>query len=381
MKKKICFIYLYFRLSMLNKVIKLSLYVLYLFLIVAIGLEVFLRIYSPIKVRVSSGKVVLPKNQKYSLPNKNFSKLSKNAIHTKNSWGFRGDEWNPETTKSKLLFVGGSTTECFHADDNKTWVAQYAKYLGTNFLVNNAGLNGHSTFGHISLLKEYIKVIKPDYVFFLVGINDVAVTENGQNIFDEKITGKGFDRTLIKIEEKSKLVNLLHSFYRSYQAKKMDLADNIEWKLEERSSDHQFSEDEKLALFSKHKTAQDAYASRLVTLIEIAQSVNAKPVFITQPLLFGKAIDSSTGIDLGKFAIYGITGEEYEMKLSLYNETMKKVATEKSLPVVDLAAFLSNDSRYYVDDMHFSDAGAKKISEILKEKVFFDSDKQLHIKE
>lgn len=366
---------------MLKKLLSYALYCVYLLLIVGLGLELFLRFYSPIEVRISSGKVVLPKNQKYLLPNKSFDKLSKNAVHTKNSWGFRGEEWNPESDRLKILFVGGSTTECYYSDDKNTWTSLYAGHLGKDFLVNNAGLNGHSTFGHITLLSEYIRDLKPDYVFFLAGINDVAVSENGSNAFDTKLSGGNLEGFIIRLEEKSRLLNLLHSFYRSYQARKMDLADNLQWNLKDKESKYRYSEEEKQGIFRKHEEAQVAYTGRLKKLITICRSVNSTPVFITQPLLFGTGVDPSTEVDLGRFPIYGLTGEEYAQKLNYYNETMKKTGAENGVAVVDLARYLPHDSRYYTDDMHFSDAGAVKIAQILHDKIQFDSNKELHIKE
>lgn len=367
--------------NMIKKLFSYLLYCIYLLLIVGVGLEIFLRFYSPIEVRISSGKVVLPKNQKYLLPNKSFDKLAKNAVHTKNSWGFRGEEWDPASPRVKVLFVGGSTTECYFSDDKNVWTSLYARQLGKDYLVNNAGLNGHSTFGHITLLTEYIRDLKPDYVFFLAGINDVAVSENGANAFDNKISGNNLEGFVIRLEERSRLLNLLHSFYRSYQARKLDLADNLQWNLADKKSKYLYSEKEKEEIFRKHEAAQAAYAGRLKQLISLCRSVNATPVFITQPLLFGQGTDPATGMDLGSFPIYGMTGREYYQKLDYYNETMRKTGAENGVAVIDLAAFLPHDSRYYTDDMHFSDAGAVKIAEILHNKIEFDSNKQLHIKE
>ena len=366
---------------MLKKIASFLLYCLYLLLFVGLGLELFLRFYSPIEVRVAAGETVLPKNQRYILPNKRFDKLAKKAVHTKNSWGFRGEEWDPASDRLKLLFVGGSTTECYFADDRNVWTYLYSQHLGSDFLVNNAGLNGHSTFGHISLLTQYMDAVKPDYVFFLVGVNDMAVAENGSNAFDEQLAGKNRESFLIRLEQKSRLLNLLHSFYRSYQAWKLDLADDMQWNLADKRSTYLYSEEEKRALFDKHEAAQAGYAERLQVLIALCRTAGAVPVLITQPLLFGPATDPETGIDLSTFPIYGLSGAEYYRKLDLYNQTLKKVGEEKNVKVVDLADYLPHDSRLYTDDMHFSDAGAVKIAEILHDKIHFDSNKVLHIKD
>ena len=141
-------------------------YLFYVLFIVEISLEIFLRFFSAVPVRLKGTSIVLPKNQKYNLPNEKFTKISKNAVHTKNSFGFRGEEWDLNTKSTKMLFVGGSTTESFYIDDKKHWPYLLSQKLGHSFLVNNAGFNGHSTVGHISILNGYSSQLKPDYAFF-----------------------------------------------------------------------------------------------------------------------------------------------------------------------------------------------------------------------
>lgn len=51
-----------------------------------------------------------------------------------------------------IISVGGSTTECFYISDDKTWthiLGMKLKSVFTRVWINNAGLDGHSTFGHI----------------------------------------------------------------------------------------------------------------------------------------------------------------------------------------------------------------------------------------
>jgi hypothetical protein len=46
--------------------------------------------------------------------------------------------------------------------------------------INNAGLDGHSTFGHAVLIEDYISRLKPKLVSFLVGVNDVGRRDLGE---------------------------------------------------------------------------------------------------------------------------------------------------------------------------------------------------------
>jgi lysophospholipase L1-like esterase len=142
-------------------------------------LEMLLRIHDPFKFRVRGDKIVLPANVDYTFKNNSLKKLDQNIIHKKNSLGFRGEE-PPKNFENYLtiITVGGSTTECFYLSDDKQWTYVLGMNLKNHFKklwINNAGLDGHSTFGHIVLMEDYIVKLKPKIVLFLVGINDMGM--------------------------------------------------------------------------------------------------------------------------------------------------------------------------------------------------------------
>jgi len=96
-----------------------------------------------------------------------------------NSLGFRGPELPADLDdRLSILTVGGSTTECFYVSEGKTWSDLLARRLEGRLdrvWLNNAGLDGHSSFGHRVLLSsEAVVRLHPKVVVFLVGCNDVA---------------------------------------------------------------------------------------------------------------------------------------------------------------------------------------------------------------
>ena len=143
-----------------------------------ITVELILRIYNPFPSVVKGDKIILRCNSMVEYNNLKNSKLSKTIYVSTNSLGFRGD--NPPRDFNNyltILTVGGSTTHCYYNSDDKTWPYDLAKDLDKNFnriWVNNAGLSGHTTMGHIILMQDYIIKIKPKIVLFLVGINDLG---------------------------------------------------------------------------------------------------------------------------------------------------------------------------------------------------------------
>src|SRR2546421_38436 len=152
-------------------------YLVYLLLITAVFMEIILRIYDPFHASVRGNHITLLANLTREIHNNDVvDKLDKTIIVRTNSLGFRGPDL-PKDDKQylKILTVGGSTTECLFINDGSTWTDLLGNNLNDHFekvWINNAGLDGHSTFGHLILLKEYIVKLKPDVCIFLIGCND-----------------------------------------------------------------------------------------------------------------------------------------------------------------------------------------------------------------
>ncbi len=123
-----------------------------------------------------------------------------------------------------LVTVGGSTTHCFFLNEGQTWTAKLAARLEASleaFWINNAGLDGHTTYGHLVLLQDYIVPLRPKVVLFLVGANDVAATTMSSFDAENVRDGLQFSSTkaLIKsLSTYSEVVALFLNMYRSLTA-------------------------------------------------------------------------------------------------------------------------------------------------------------------
>src|SRR5882762_7515216 len=130
------------------------------FLLVLVLLELLLHIYNPLPFRVRGNRIVLPVHQRYTFHNDEASKLDPITHHTKNSLGFRGpDPPKDFARRLTVLTIGGSTTESLFLSDGKTWTDAMARRLQQSFpdiWVNNAGLDGQSTYGHLLLLRDFV---------------------------------------------------------------------------------------------------------------------------------------------------------------------------------------------------------------------------------
>jgi lysophospholipase L1-like esterase len=353
------------------KVLKTVLYILYLFLAVFILLEVLLRLYDPFKFRLKANRIILPVNQKEIISNTLNPKLDSVIVVTRNQLGFRG----PDTTQGfsrqlSVITIGGSTTACHFLTDDKTWPYLLAKYLQRdikNIWVNNAGFDGHSSFGHQVLVDDHVKKIRPKIVIFLTGVNDIE--NDGPSYFDKLKMKDAYPDLLHYLYNKSEVVSVVVNFLRGGKAQKFNNTTQ-ELKLPGALGMLNMSpeqRDKKLRLQEKYL---DGYGLRLAALIDTCKRNNILPVFLTQPCLYGYSTDSVTGVNLATAKVEeGMNGALLSDLLERYNNRVKEECSRRDVPLIDLAALVPKNSLYYYDQTHFTNQGAEMVASVVAEKM------------
>lgn len=335
--------------------------------------EVILRHYDPFGFRQRADSIVLQPNSKYTIRNDNFVKLDSLIVHTKNALGFRGPEKPADFDNwISIITIGGSTTECYYLSDGKDWSAllgdKLRQSVSNNIWVNNAGMDGHSTFGHTILLRDHIATIRPDYAVFLVGCNDVErndLNEPDKINYDTQPFGwKNY------LRNNSAVVNLLTNLKRNYQARRKGLV-HSPFDLatcEILDSVDNMKIQEMLAFHQRNYTV--SYEKRLTNLIALTKTSGIIPVLITQPALVGVGSDDMTNADLEKVvACNRLGGKAHWLILETYNDITRKVAREQEILLIDLAAKMPKSSRFFYDCEHFTNAGAEVVAQIVFEEL------------
>ena len=342
--------------------------------IALVALEALLRIYNPIPFRLKGDKIVLPVNQIYKFENVGATKLDRFVVHRKNSLGFRGPE-PPRDFDSKLTVVaiGGSTTECLFLSDGKTWTDALGRMLAEEsqgVWINNAGLDGHSTYGHIVLLEEYVAKLKPKIALFLVGANDVEL--GSSNTFDNSMLAQPLT-ALATIEslvfDYSAVGSFAQNLYRAAAAKRRGFGHSEvdPARLERLVLDASVMDS---TLRQHQNTYLSGYAERLKRIVTLSRTNHIEPVLITQPALFGETRDRATGVELATVKVNGRGNGALEWKLlELYNDTTRRIATEQRVLLIDLAQEMPKDSRLFYDFLHFTNQGAQEVAKILFQRL------------
>jgi lysophospholipase L1-like esterase len=354
-----------------RKWMRVVMYGIYIFIVVFFALEIILRIYNPFSLRLKGDKIVLPVNQKLLIDNSVNPKLDKQVVNTRNSLGFRGSEppadWNNWVT---IIAIGGSTTACHFLNDDKTWPWLTEKKLERSIdkvWVNNAGLDGHSTFGHEILLNDHVKKMHPDMILFLTGFND---QENDQPSFHDKMNTRGAYTDLKHyLFENSEVLNLLLNVVRGWRAQKLTNVNNSMLELKGQKSLVLTDAQIEARLKSQDKYLV-SYRKRLSGLIDTCLANNIVPVMMTQPHQFGVGVDSLTGVDLETFYIdEGQNGKSEWLRLELYNDVVRELCKEKNVPLIDLARLVPKNSLYFYDYGHFTNEGAAVVAEVVSDSL------------
>ena len=332
------------------------------------GAELVLRARNPFGFRMRGNTLVLPANKVYDIradAKSRSDQIDAHVVHTKNSLGFRG----PEPPRDfadwlTIVAVGGSTTECFYLSDGRTWPERVAARLQPELRkvwLDNAGLDGHSTFGHLLLTRQALVPLHPKVTLYLIGVNDMFADEP-----------RGFDKVAqnqwATLADHSEVAAALLNLYRWRRTRHIEdlgtmpkpvaLRDRPVRPVPPPVAERLWTEqDRRLAAFRK----------RLDELVALNREHGMEPVLITQPTLLG-GVDPHTGIDTRPMEVdlwEKLDGALAWRLLERYNDVTRLVGRERGVLTVDLAHAMPKDSTFFYDFFHFTNEGADRVGAIV----------------
>jgi len=331
-------------------------------------LEALLRIHNPLPFRLRGDEIVLPAGLRYQYAIANpGAKLEPVARGHYNRLGFRGPDPPADFgARLSIVAVGGSTTAGTLLSDGKTWPDEMARVLAAShpdIWVNNAGFEGHSTYGHLVLLRSVLTKLRPSMILVLAGINDVGMEPAGPG--DEFELWNAGSWLWPRLARHSEVVNAALNLRRARAAARLQLS--FDQPVDFAAPGHfTMTEEEIASALAQFDRFLEGYGTRLTTLALEARAAGIDPVFVTQPMLVGDAIDPATGVDLATFPSSRDRNGRADWRLmERFNDVMRRTAAGHGVVLVDLARLLPKDSRHYYDTIHFSLDGARRVGEIV----------------
>jgi hypothetical protein len=368
-------------------------------IIICIGaLEIFLRTYNPFYFTVRSDKIVLRRNFQEKLVNPNPIPGRWDPVLDRrwNSLGLRGEE-PPANLDDYLSIVtiGGSTTIDIWLSEGKTWSDQLNLLLKQKFSklwLNNAGLFGHSTYGHIIMTADYMAKIKPDIILYYVGLNDFLRDISMPDMMKDYDTKKNSERNQLNylgqsLVQHTEIGALFMNLIGAYSAWAFDIPpvqtstmlgsisrQTVLEYMGVTENDLRDSDPKtEMEILQRVEANLGKYESRLRRLITISREIGSEPVLITQAMLFGSGKDDVTGLSMGRIPMQ-VAGMEttsgvFWKAIEMYNDVTRRIGHENGLLVIDAARMMPKSQRFYYSYAHFVNEGAKVAAGIFFSKL------------
>ena len=314
---------------MLNYKIFFSILLLLLSIFIGLGsLEIMLRfiIKKDEWTITKSFNVLRNFKHTYSIENLYYADYE-NVLYERNNYGLRDNCNNIKDIN--ILTIGGSTTDQKYVDLKYTFQSELgrliSKEVGKKICVSNAGIDGHSSFGHILSFKHWLPLIKdlnPKYILLYIGINDANFEKsiNSKDLNYSSGDFKSFVKQLYIVQELLPLYRYLRDGisnegfkYASHKPKKYFIKD---YKIKKISKETPLKAQRNAIIFEK----------RLIEILKHIYALNSQPICVTQPHLFVKK-QNLNYVGLPNI-INNYSGLDFDYSLNLINEIMKKYCND-----------------------------------------------------
>lgn len=303
-----------------------------------------------------------------------YKSKSKQVNYIRNKYGLRDDCLSPG--EIKILTVGGSTTDqryiSFSSTYQKILQDRIEKDIGNFGCVSNAGVDGHSTWGHLFSFDKWFPLIEdfsPDYVLLYVGVNDVNFERlDKSNLGFDFNTTNNFKGWLKQLE----IVNYLLPVYRYYilQSDDMRPAYSRHNFKPYNSNDYIVSS---LNELTKSLSNQNAFAfrKRFEKLLEKISDIDAVPICVSQPHRYIREIN---GIVYGIKDVLGpgFSGIDYDYSIREINSIMSDLCGRLFLDLYNYE--FSND--HFYDGIHTTEIGSILVGNLISD---FIINNKLHL--
>ena len=287
-----------------------------------------------------------------------------NYIYKRNYHAFRGEEINPQNIK--VIMVGGSTTDERYKPEKFTIVEKLNKKFKKNnksIKINNAGVEGQSTRGHLSNFKYWFNKLKdfqPDYIIYYIGINDsIFFKSQNNNLKDGWIENPNkLEAFFDNIKSRSLLYDLIrktkHKYYKIDENKRIiyDLNYSMKKSNEIKRNYLNFSEKIKKYNFSvlklKYENIIKKYLNNVDMLARNTNQCKAIPIFINQPT----------------------QESDHSELLFVLNRSLINHCIKKNYKCVDLVKKLNGKNNFWWDGIYTTPEGSDEIANIIFTEIF-----------
>ncbi len=273
-----------------------------------------------------------------------------------NSIGVRGDEMPERRDGTRVLCIGGSTTECVYLDDRSAWPRLLQDLLAQRWSrsvwVGSIGVSGYTTNDHLRFVRESSLMDRVDCAVMLVGSNDL---------------GQAIGKIATPMWSRSRLLGLVRNTFHWGAA--LEVEDEAGWAYVARRQSRAIATKRDVAPDVSSAIAQ--YTDRIRELAELCRAKGVRPVYVNQPTLVRAEMSAATEqllwggrLTNGEF----LTPRAFSGLVDRYNAALEATSRDIGVQCIDVTS-MNGRSEFFYDDWHFSVAGAREIARLIAERL------------
>lgn len=308
--------------------------------------------------------VRVPRNVEIVFDATNYYPGGGRFVYRRDRYGLRGDYGS--LSDIDVLAIGGSTTNELYVGEGQTWADVLAAEFRANgraISVANAGVDGHSTVGHLRSFESWFPALpglRPRYVLAYVGINDVHLELEENARYDSFLRDSAGERLRRYLRDNSALYEAYRVSIGLLRAKRTRLLHgSVDWGAAEWQEAQHPSELPDL----KGRLAQlrDDFGNRLALLIDRIRDFGADAIIVTQH----RATYRRSG---DRLLVSGSGVGDYQVQ-TLFNARAMEVCRSRTAICIDLAAEIEFAIDDFQDYVHTTPQGSRRIGEFLHAKL------------
>lgn len=322
-----------------------------------------------------------------------------------NDAGLRGNLLPNDNTTTRILAIGGSSTEALFLDDPDAWPQILQTLLkqesSAPVWVGNAGKSGLNSFGHLTQLFYYKDELHPDIVILQAGINDLnqcisgatdAVRDNARLVrrSDFFAAYQKFVFHEIRPRERRspwRLVDLYQRAHRSLSEHGAQPSPTpFNFVVQDQSGLFYQEQRQRRHAAKRENRRPDigeclaAFRYNMDLMAKMARESNIRLILLTQGALYRPDLTPDEenllwfgSVDANPFAptpprVY-YTASVLGTLLNRYNEQTLQVCASGAAHCLDVASILPKTTASYYDDVHLNVSGATTLARAVADEI------------
>jgi len=288
--------------------------------------------------------------------------------------GFRTSgpvDYERKSSAVRIFAIGGSTTEEVWLDDRETWTYRTAEALsqrlGRDVEVVNTGLRGLRARNHIATLDKILD-FHPDLVLIMLGANDwnrhIVLAHRGFDPFPRIRLFEGHERLWLR----NTLLGEAARRLRHYLSADSEAVDAAHRTVPGDSLYQRGSLSRSTVIRFEPGDVSEEYKEHLRRLMERCETARITCVFATQPHAYkaeaSEELKQSFWMTPPQQS-YTLTFDSMIHLAHLYNTYLLDQARRRGHATCDVADALPASPDIFYDDMHFTEAGSRRVAEIV----------------